>query len=497
MQNLLFSVTAGQIAGLTAIGLFATLLLFMFVNALRIRKPKITANKQTVELDSDILKQNLSQAIRIKTVSPNNLEEDTAVFYKFENYLQITFPLIHKHCEKTVINRHALVFCIKAKEATTLPIGFLAHQDVVPAEENNWDYPPFGGNIVKQDGEEYVYGRGSIDMKVHLLAIMEAMEYLIKTDYKFTRDVYMCFGFDEELSGRLGAYKIAEYLGEKNIRFEYILDEGGVMLDGNMLGIDGKVALIGNSEKGYADYTLTAKRDGGHSSSPVHPTSIEVLAKGISRLEKKQLPLRWTPSTIELFEQLTPHMRPLFKFICANRKLFSPLLKFVLSKINPAVEAVFRTTLAPTKIKGSAGFNIISQTASLNINCRMLPGDTKESVQKHIQKAVGKNIEVKWQPITEYDPPSKISGAESKSFQFIAKAINTTFDKLVPAPFPFIAASDAKFYYGISNNVYRFSPYPLTEEDSTRIHNANERMAVKNLAPAVNFFINLIKISCE
>jgi len=494
--NILLAITVGKIIETILECLLALLIIIMVINTFRIKKTAINNKKDIVELDNKKLKNHLIKAIQIPTISPISLEEDTTAFDKFEKFLEESYPLVHKYCEKTVINTHALLFKVSASEKTELlPIGFLAHQDVVPAEPKGWDYPPFSGEVVIEDGVEYIYGRGAIDMKVHLLATMEAVEHLISVGHKFNRDVYLCFGFDEELSGRLGAFQIVNYLKEKNITLEFIVDEGGVVLDGSMLGIDGKVALIGNSEKGYADFTLTATKDGGHSSSPIHPTSIEVLAKGITKLEKHRFPTRWTPSTIELFEELTPFMKPGYKFVCANRKIFSPILKYVLCKVNPAVAAILRTTLSPTIMSGSAGFNIIGREACVNINCRMLPGDTKDSVLKYIQKIVGKDIEVTWQPITCYDPPSKISSAHTDSFQTIAKAISLSFDKLVPAPFPFIAGSDAKFYYPVAKNVYRFSPYPISEEDTTRIHSANERMATANLAPAVNFFINLIKIS--
>src|SRR5690606_15593745 len=159
--------------------------------------------------------------------------------------------LIHTIGKKQVINDHALLFHIKGSDSDLLPIAFLAHQDVVPSSELDWEYPPFSGKIVDIGGEEYIYGRGSLDMKGQMIATMEAVEYCLKNNIKLKRDLYLCFGYDEELTGTQGALNIVKYLQENNVKFEFLIDEGGVVLDGKMLGIDGNIALIGNSEKGY------------------------------------------------------------------------------------------------------------------------------------------------------------------------------------------------------------------------------------------------------
>lgn len=493
MYSLLNNISQGAIIGIFIGCLVFVIPSIMIVRALLATKKENAVTKVIYNLNLTNVTYNLSKAIQIPTISPKIKGENREAFLEYEKFLEETYPLIHTIGKKQVINDHALLFHIKGSDSDLLPIAFLAHQDVVPSSELDWEYPPFSGKIVDIGGEEYIYGRGSLDMKGQMIATMEAVEYCLKNNIKLKRDLYLCFGYDEELTGTQGALNIVKYLQENNVKFEFLIDEGGVVLDGKMLGIDGNIALIGNSEKGYIDYALTASSDGGHSSSPVHPTSIETLALAIVKLSKKQLPMRWTESTEELFDTLIPHMNFLGKFICVNRKIFSPLLKFVLSKVNPAAEAVIRTTIVPTMIKGSDALNTVSKTATVNINCRLLKGDTEESVRDYIQKVVGSNIKVEREPTSSYDAPSEVSTTDTESYKLIAKSISESFDKLIPAPFTFIAGSDAKFYYPVCNHIYRFSPFMVDAKDAERIHGANERLRTKELVPAITFFIRVIE----
>lgn len=473
--------------------ILAAFVLYMLIRPLTVRKKEKTSASVKYELDEKSVVAHLSGAIQIPTISPKEKGDNADEFRRLEAYLEKTYPLLHEKGEKTVINDHALLFRIKGSDSALKPIAFLAHQDVVPSSEEDWEYPPFSGEIVNADGEDYIYGRGALDMKGHMITILEAVEYCLKNVFSFKRDLYLCFGYDEELTGTLGAAQIVEYLKQNNIRLEFLIDEGGVVLDGGILGIDGKIALIGNSEKGYVDFALTATCNGGHSSSPKHPTSIEVLAKAIVKLSKHQKRARWSESTEEMFEALIPYMNYTGRFICVNRKILSPALKFVIPKVNPAAGAVLRTTMAPTMIKGSDAYNTISKTATVNVNCRLLRGDTEESMRDYIQKIVGKKIKVERQPDSSYDPPSEVSSVNTESYQLIAKSINEAFDGLIPAPFPFIAGSDAKFYYPVTDHVYRFSPFVLDTQDAERIHGANERIKSKDLVPATAFFIRVIE----
>ena len=125
-------------------------------------------------------------------------------------------------------------------------------------------------------------GRGAIDLKLTITAVLEAAEYLLARSFQPRRTIYFAFGADEEVGGQFGAAKIAEHLRERGVQLAFTLDEGGIILSDAVRGIDKPVALIGTAEKGYLTLRLTAHGPGGHSSMPLHTTAIGGIARAIA-----------------------------------------------------------------------------------------------------------------------------------------------------------------------------------------------------------------------
>ena len=143
----------------------------------------------------------LAGAIRYKTVSYQDASKrDGTEFLRFHQYLEQAFPRVHSTLTREVVNDYSLLYTWKGSSKALKPIVLMAHMDVVPAEdgkEGNWAYPPFEGRIA--DG--YIWGRGSMDVKLALTAALEAVEMLIEQEFQPRRTVYMAFGHDEEIGG--------------------------------------------------------------------------------------------------------------------------------------------------------------------------------------------------------------------------------------------------------------------------------------------------------
>jgi carboxypeptidase PM20D1 len=187
-------------------------------------------------------------------------------------------------------------------------------------------------------------------------------------------------------------------------------------------------------------------------------------------------------------------MKFLYKFLFVNRDILSPLLKWALGIANPVTDSLLKTTFAPTQLKGADAPNVLPPEATATINCRINIGESSEKVLNHIKKVVGKNIEVSVLP--GKNEPSPVSDIISDAYKTLTKTINEVFEDFLPAPYPFIAATDAKFYYNVSNNVYRFTPFLMSEDDRTRIHAINERQEINGLVKATQFFARFIENSC-
>ncbi len=119
----------------------------------------------------------------------------------------------------------------------------MSHHDVVEAV-GEWKYPPFSGTIA--DGK--IWGRGTVDTKGALCAILESVEYLLSKGFQPERDFYIASSCNEEITGD-GAIKTVEYMYKKGIRPELVMDEGGSVM-GNMMGCEANCAMVGILEKG-------------------------------------------------------------------------------------------------------------------------------------------------------------------------------------------------------------------------------------------------------
>jgi len=480
-----------QLFWIIILSLLGALILFMVIRALLVRpQPAAKTDYTPRAIDVDKVAAHLSGAVQIPTVTMPSNELDGTVFFTYQKFLEKTYPLIAARAEKVNINTYAVIYKVHGSDPTLLPAAILAHQDVVPAPDEGWEVPPFSGEI--KDG--YLYGRGSQDMKSQMIVALEGLELLLADGKEPKRSIYFCFGHDEELTGKEGAMRIARYLEESGIQLEYVIDEGGTVLDGKILGINHKIALIGTCEKGYADIKLTVEKPGGHASTPTRRTSVGILAEAICEIEHNPRRTGWTLPVKQMLKSLAPHMKFPFKLIFVNREILSPLLKWVLSIVSPFTNGIVRTTMAATQTRGAHTPNTLPTKAYANINCRLNIGDTADATRAYIQNLVGNKVKA---TIEEgFRDPSPVSSITSDAYKTVEKTIQEVFQGYVVAPYPFIAASDAKYYYNLTNNVFRFTPFEKTEDDANRIHAENERQSVESLAQGVLFFLRLYENSC-
>ena len=472
------------------LGALGSLLVFMILRTALTKPKKLVSDYTEPEVDEKEITEILQNAIRIPTVTKYKEGDDQSSFPVYHEFLKKTFPEIFKRAEVTVINGYSLIVKIKGSDESLLPGCFLAHQDVVPAPKDGWDVDPFSGDLI--DG--YVYGRGSQDMKSQMMTSLYGFELILREGKEPKRTIYYCFGHDEEFTGKEGARYISEYLEKQGVRFAFVLDEGGTILDGNLLGINNHVALIGTCEKGYADFQLTSVKDGGHASTPKKKSSVDAIADALHDLRRAPMKAYWSKPVKELFRDLAPYMKPIFKFIFVNRDILAPLLKIVLCSIT-FTNAVMRTTFAFTQMEGSTAVNVIPTKSTAIVNVRINFGQTREQVKNYMQKVVGKDVKVDFYGSSfEPTPVSKTVGSEV--YEQLRTSISEVYGGFIVAPYPFPASSDSKYYYKVSDNVYRFTPFVYTIEDQKRIHGVNERCAVKDLTRATRFYKHYIEKTC-
>jgi len=458
---------------------------------MRSRQPIVTPLVDP-PVDGQAIGRHLATSLRRQTVSRSTTELAPAVeLDALHADLATAFPRTHATLSDEKVNGHALLFEWKGRDPGRAPIVLAAHQDVVPVEpgtEQHWTKPAFEGAI--HDG--FVWGRGALDDKASLVAILAAVEALVIEGFQPSRTIFLAFGHDEEVSGKQGAGEIVKVLERRNVRPEMVLDEGSAIVEGIVPGLAGPLAAIGIAEKGYFTIDLSVELPGGHSSTPPRESALTVLARAIDRLRKNPMPARLRGPVESFLTWAAPEMGFGNRVALANLWLTSPIVTRMFSS-SQTLNASIRTTTAVTMMNAGVKDNVVPARASAVVNFRVLPGDTTEEVLAHVGRAIDDpRVQMTPRADTRVEA-SKIASTENAAFALLARTIREVFPGAVVAPSLVLGATDGRQYERLGTDVYRFMPFRLTATDIQRIHGKDERIATTALADGVRFYRQLVR----
>ncbi|WP_316166431.1 MULTISPECIES: M20 family peptidase [unclassified Bradyrhizobium] len=478
--------------GLLILAAGAALVAVVLVNMFRHGSRQLdVAALPKISIDAEAAAQRLAAAVRFRTISSSDDPELNAdAFAALKAHIEASFPAFHVAATQEVVAGHSLLYLWKGSDAAAKPIALLAHQDVVPVApgtEPDWAVPPFAG--VVKDG--FVWGRGAWDDKGNLYAILEAAEALIKAGFKPKRTIYFAFGHDEEVGGTRGAKAISAVLAARNVRLDFVIDEGLLISEGGIRGLDKPAALVGVAEKGYASLVLTARATPGHSSMPPRDTAIGMMSAALAKLEANRLPMRIDGTVGEMFDTLAPEMSGINRAVLSNLWLIKPLLFGEFAKSGPA-EAMVRTTTALTIFNAGDKDNVLPGNASATVNFRLLPGDTEAGIIDHVRQTVA-NDRISITSLRGNREPPPVTSTAGPSYQLVNRTIREIFSDAVVAPGLMVAGTDSSHYAGIADSIFRFSPLRATTEDLKRFHGTNERLSVEGYADMIRFYRRLLE----
>lgn len=469
-----------------ALALLAVFIIIINFNAVRC-KPKQTNESIIIEkldINQDTATENLAKMIRCKTVSNKDYSKvDVSQFDKFITLLETLYPTVHKKATPEHI-AGGLLYRIKGKSSNE-PSVLMAHFDVVPVNENQWDVDPFGGVI--KDG--YLWGRGTLDTKCSLFGIMESAESLLKKGFVPQNDIYLSFGCNEEIAGDCTP-SIVKALKERNVKPAFVLDEGGTILKSNFSFFPHNIAAIGIAEKGPMDVELIVKAESGHASQPPKHTAVGLLARDICKIENHQFPMQMNSAVKAMILGLAPHSPYWGRLIMANLWCFSPLIKFI-CKQNKTTAALFRTSMAFTQTSGSNGANVLPQQAKAVVNVRLASGCKSDDAVEHMKKAAGDpNLEMR---IVNFSEATPCAAPDGKYWNIMAKAISENFDNTIVTPYLMMGGTDSRFFNEITDNIYKFAPTLSGVGLLKTIHSDNERIRLDNIPGLINFYAGLME----
>ncbi len=421
----------------------------------------------------------LQQYIRVNTVNPPGNEIEGAKFLKkiFDS------DSIHSEIFEPLPGRGNLLAVLKGS-GKKKPLLLLNHMDVVPVERERWSVDPFSGVI--QDG--YLYGRGAIDDKSMGIIEMMALIILKREGIPLERDILFFATADEETGGNWGIRWALEHVPSLK-EAEFALNEGGYVI----LSESGTADRyeISSGQKMVFQLRLKARGTSGHASMP-HPDNPNVkLVHALETVTKWETPFQILPMVKEYFSKMAPKQPP------EERRFFEDIeqglrhppfsAKFT---SNPMYNAMVRNTISLTVLQGGSKANVIPSESSAILDCRLIPGSSKEDFLKEVRRRLGDEIEIEGNLEGGAISPSSLNTDLYRAIQEFASK-NDPGCPVVPLLLP--GATDSRFLREKGVTTYDFCPFRLQEKEVFLVHGNDERIAIENLRFGMRMLVEVIK----
>jgi acetylornithine deacetylase/succinyl-diaminopimelate desuccinylase-like protein len=358
----------------------------------------------------------------------------------------------------------------------------LGHTDVVPAEADRWQHPPFAG-VLDDDG--YVWGRGALDMKNEVATRAVATAAIARSGEPLAGDLVFVAAADEE-DGTTGV-GMSWLVGERpDLATDYVLNEGAAerleLADGRT------VVTISVGEKAATAARITALGTPGHSSAPYDVAyAVPALAELIRRLAGYRPRRRLLPATQALLERLVGPVGTGAAELDAAIDRAIALHPALRQLIGP----LFSTTIAPTRLSGSDALNVLPARASVDCDCRLLPGTTAAQLLSELAEALGTDVPYELELI---DPlvGGTISSIDSPLFEACAAFLRARDPDAIVLPTICIGFTDSHYARATFGSVaYGFWPSRSTPLDvwAATVHGDDERVHIDDLGYATSFHI--------
>jgi carboxypeptidase PM20D1 len=471
-------------------GLLGAVAVFLAVLLIRAAcfqpKAQPSTEAEEISIDREAAVDALQQLIRCKTVSNADPElEDDAEFEKLISLLPKLYPQVFAVCSFERLPERGLLMRWPGQDSKH-PSVMMAHYDVVPADESQWDKPAFEG--ILENG--VLWGRGTLDTKATFNGILCAANQLIREGFRPENDIYFAFSGSEEINGN-GAKHIVSRFMEQGIRPALVLDEGGAVVEKVFPGVKAPCGLIGIAEKGMMNVEYSVRSGGGHASAPPVDTPVRTLSEVCLRVLKHPFKMRINRPAAELFDTLGRHSTFFYRIIFANLRCFRPVLDLICRLGGGELNALVRTTTAFTQMEGSNARNVLPTRACLVSNMRLNPGDTVTDARRYLEKVVANdNVEIR---VLEGFDPSPVSVTDCEAYRTLASVVAQTWPGCIISPYLMVQCSDARHYAPLSDRVYRFCAMELSAEERKTIHGNNERIRLDAICKTVEFYIRLLR----
>jgi acetylornithine deacetylase/succinyl-diaminopimelate desuccinylase-like protein len=423
-----------------------------------------------VEETTDLL-QHLIRNACVNDGTPESGHETKSVD-TLESYLRV--PGVEMRRYEPVAGRGSLVVRIEGTDKTAPSLHLMGHTDVVPVTPSGWRHDPFGGELI--DGE--VWGRGAIDMLDVTASMAVAVKELLGSGFRPKGTLIYSAVADEEALGTHGAKWLTENAWD-DVKSDYLVTEfGGARIP---IGQGAKLPIM-VAEKGSQWTRLRVKGTPGHGSMPYHSDNALVkAAELITRIAKYKAPLHLQGLWKEFLEGID--LAAVQRMALTNAATFDAALDRLPAGADKMMYAATRTTFSPNIAHSGVKLNVIPDSAEVDVDIRLLPGDEGDGVRKMLRDAAGdlwKDIEI----VAEGDNPATESPRDTPLWRALTKVTQQLIPDSTTVPFLVVGATDARFFrrkgvvaygYGLMSHQIPFGEF------SKLFHGNNERVDLDTL----------------
>jgi acetylornithine deacetylase/succinyl-diaminopimelate desuccinylase-like protein len=370
------------------------------------------------------------------------------------------------------------------------PLLLLAHIDTVNALPEGWRRDPF--KLIEENG--YFFGRGAADNKAMAAALVTIMITLKQENYRGPRDIILALTADEEIIP--SAFSGIDYLIKHHralIDAELALNEGG----GGLLDANGKPLYHGiqAGEKVFQTYRLEVTNPGGHSARPSKDNAIYHLAGGLARLAEHDFPFKLLPVTRAYFERAA-EFETAATAADMRAILREPPDATALARLSavPRFNALMRTTCVATMLDAGHATNALPQRARAVVNCRILPGEAVDEVQKTLLRVFANDkIAVRADGEAVLSPPPPLT---PQIMRMVNEITGAMWPGVPVIPTLSAGATDGRFLANIGIPTYGITGQ-FRDADGGGVHGLNERVRVQSVYEGHQFLDRLVRALCQ
>jgi acetylornithine deacetylase/succinyl-diaminopimelate desuccinylase-like protein len=363
-------------------------------------------------------------------------------------------------------------------------IALAHHIDVVTATAEDWNADPFGGEI----REGHVWGRGALDMKGHGVIQLMAFVALHRAGVRLSRDLVYVANADEEIGG-LGSRTFLRHHPDLVGRIEFVLTEGA-----DTRVERGKVRWFGIDvgEKRTWWKRLVARGTSSHGSVPLGDNPVDRLVRALGRIVAYETPIRLTPAVDRFFKaQARDQVGPGRAWLSNAAAALETKEGRAWILAEPERNALLRTTITPTVLRGSAKTNIIPQEASVELDIRLLPDEDTVAFRRTLERLIA-DSRIRIEAVGDVAPVYS-AALDTEMFHALERVAARLLPG-VPVATPVSAGASDRPYWAAAGPIpYGIDPYLVELEESRySVHGNDERLSLENIEFGLRFYVETI-----